>query len=442
MIHIMPNGIKFLLLLSLIFLLSCSENKITFYELQEYKGTKIHSREYFVDDNQLSLELRSVHASLRGDYRMALSLTSQLLINEKSQNRDSYESMINYLKSKVSDTTINEESLLNVKKILSWYQGITKKDSVFKNYNNKNALNQIVKESKNHHFTLINEAHYSQQHRAFTNSLLKPLWDIGYRYLALEGIAYDENIKSRGYAIYDSGYYTKDSSFANLIRNALKLGYIIVPYESKTKSSGSIRDFEQAENLFNATYKKDTIGKVLVHAGYSHIRETGDEGYFPLGYHLKKIINMDILTVDQERMCERGSLNQENSYFKFMLDNFEVNEPIVFINSKQTYLVDPIHEGAIDMQVYHPRTDYILGRPNWLINSGNNIYPLPKKINRLKGYFAQAINEKEQKNSVPYDQFVIDSGETGIILEKGSYILRIFNTSGELKKIYKVKVNK
>ncbi|MGJ8665180.1 MAG: hypothetical protein ACSHW7_02340 [Patiriisocius sp.] len=438
MILTLQNGIKYLVVLLFI---SCSENRITFYELQEYKGDKIEIQEYYTDDEKGSLELRAVQASLRGEYRKSLDLTSKLFSENNLSDNENHSSIVPYLKSKISDITTDEETKLKLEKLLKWYQGI-ETDSIFKNFKNKSALNAINQDSRKYHFTLINEAHYSHQHRSFTNSLLKPLWENGYRYLALEGIGYDNYIQTRGYAVNNSGYYTRESSFANLIRHALEIGYIIVPYESRTKNTGSSRDFEQAENLINATYKNDKNGKVLVHAGYSHIREIGDRGYVPLGAQLKKLINMDILTVDQEVMSERGNPNQENSYYKFVLKNFEIKEPTVFLNPQETYLVDPINENGIDIQIYQPRTSYVLNRPEWLINDTNAIYPLPKNITILKGYFVQAIKEEELEfGGIPYDQFVIDADEKGIILEKGMYVLRIFNPDGHLKKISKIKIN-
>ena len=432
------NGIKFL---GLILLFSCSNKKISFSEVQQINGRTFDSKEYYVDDKELSLERRAIHASFRGDYRKALHLKSQLSHENKLGAADSYSSVLQYLKVMVSDTTISEESIYGMKKLLDLYRRNTDKDSIFRNFTNKNALDQIVKEASDYHFTLINEAHYSSQHRAFTNSLLKPLWDKGYRYLALEGLGHTgENLQTRGYATYGSGYYIKESSYANLIRNALKIGYILVPYESTSNNYGSMRDLEQAENIYNATFKKDREGKVLVHAGYSHIFEIGDKNYTPLGAYLKKILDMDIFTIDQESMSERGNPKSENSYYKFALDNFEINGPTVFVNSEKSYL-NPIKEGGIDMQVYHPRTNYILGRPDWLINDDNDIYPLPKGINKLEGYFVQAIKANEAENSVPYDQFMIDTVETGIILAKGIYDLRIFNKYGKIHGTSKVRVN-
>src|SRR5690606_17379848 len=86
-----------------------------------------------------------------------------------------------------------------------------------------NAKDYIIEQSKNAQIIIINEAHHIPKHRAFTKSLLKKLYDNGYRYLGLEAL-FDSTINERKYPVIETGYYTKEPEFGNLITEALKVG--------------------------------------------------------------------------------------------------------------------------------------------------------------------------------------------------------------------------
>ncbi|MBX9449469.1 MAG: hypothetical protein KL787_07030 [Taibaiella sp.] len=51
-----------------------------------------------------------------------------------------------------------------------------------------NARDYIVHRSKDEEIIIINEAHHVPLHRIFTRSLLKDLYNNGYRYLGLEAL--------------------------------------------------------------------------------------------------------------------------------------------------------------------------------------------------------------------------------------------------------------
>ena len=69
--------------------------------------------------------------------------------------------------------------------------------------------------------------------RAFSNRLLAPLREIGFTHLAVETVAEDPTkLSARGYPTLDTGTYTRDPTFGDLIRRALDLGYIVVRYEA------------------------------------------------------------------------------------------------------------------------------------------------------------------------------------------------------------------
>src|SRR5690606_18409918 len=107
-------------------------------------------------------------------------------------------------------------------------------------------------------------------HRVFTESLLEGLYQNGYRYLGLEALAEDSLINIRKWPVINDGYYTNEPQFGNMIREALRLGFIVFGYESGGR--GKEREMGQAANIVEIL-KNDPNTKILIHCGFGHIVE-------------------------------------------------------------------------------------------------------------------------------------------------------------------------
>ena len=294
------------------------------------------------------------------------------------------------------------------------------------------AIETVVDKAGEFRFLLINEAHNSARNRAFTTSLLRPLWEKGYRYLALEALSHqDKDLVSRGYPTVSTGHYFGDPVFGNMLREALSLGYKLIPYESKNPSQNpTLRDRDQALNIYNSTLKTDPEARVIVHAGYSHISEEGGPTYTPMGAQLKALVKQEILTVDQVTMTERNDSLKMHPYYRHVMTHLKPQVPVVFKN-EQDILVDPIRLASIDIQVYHPATVYRKGRPNWLLQNGAKLYELPAEFVKHRGFLLQAFRDGEPDSAVPVDQFVIEE-ENALLLKPGKYVLKLTDRSGTL----------
>ena len=108
-------------------------------------------------------------------------------------------------------------------------------DSINTKYVKTDAVEFIVDQAKKHQVVIINEAHHNSMHRAFTRSLLKRLYDIGYKNLGLEALGngkfLDSAIHIRKYPLLHTGHYIKHPHFGNMVREALQPGYHVFPYE-------------------------------------------------------------------------------------------------------------------------------------------------------------------------------------------------------------------
>jgi hypothetical protein len=110
------------------------------------------------------------------------------------------------------------------------------------NYHSYPADTYIINKADSFQVIMINEAHHSSSHRLFTKSLLKDLYKKGYRVLCLETMnynfsrnwntpAWNGGISDQSSLIALEGYYSKEICFAEMIREAMRIGYIIYGYE-------------------------------------------------------------------------------------------------------------------------------------------------------------------------------------------------------------------
>ncbi|MEP6614197.1 MAG: hypothetical protein ABJA76_19975, partial [Mucilaginibacter sp.] len=135
------------------------------------------------------------------------------------------------------------------------------------------AADYITTQAKQHQVTMINEAHHLPFHRAFVLPMLKKFYDAGYRYMAIETLD-DTLINQKQYLDYNTGTYTIEPIFGEMVREALRLHFKLVAYESiedcdnKTKDPNycsRFRDSVMARNL-NKIFKADPKAKLLVYA--------------------------------------------------------------------------------------------------------------------------------------------------------------------------------
>jgi len=280
-----------------------------------------------------------------------------------------------------------------------------------------NARDYILNRSKNESLIVINEAHTNARHRTFTRSLLKGLYDNGYRYLGLEAL-HDTLINERKFPVLNSGVYTKEPEFGNLLSEALKIGFTVFGYEASKGKNGKEREIEQAQNIkrFIDNHPK---GKVLIHCGHDHVFENEYKSWEKaMAGRLKEYMGIDPFTINQALFPEKG--------------NPERNHPFVKGLPKKETVVLQLESGAIfnglsnpkqtDIVVLHPETNYPNNRPDWL-QDGRILYTVPKKKIKNTPVLVTAYRAKEyDQEGVPADIIEINGKEIPpLYLEPGTY---------------------
>ena len=142
----------------------------------------------------------------------------------------------------------------------------------------RNAVQAIIDAVGDTKAVLIGEEHHPPQTRTLLAPLLRALKPRGFKYLAVETLNDDVSAtQKQGYPTDETGTYTRDPVFAEALREAVQLGYTLVPYESipadRTLSPSAhqeARELGQARNIKERIFDKDPAAKALVWGGRSH----------------------------------------------------------------------------------------------------------------------------------------------------------------------------
>ncbi len=289
---------------------------------------------------------------------------------------------------------------------------------------------------------MINERHHAASDRLLTLELLPILQEKGYRYLAAEAFSHDDStLATRGYPTDGTGTYTGEPVFAAVVREALRLGYRLVPYESRPDQTDTDddltpqarRDRAQAENLAHAIFDADPEARVLVHAGFSHILERETERWYPMALYLREMTGIDPVTVDQTRLSERSDAAHEHPAYRAALAAGLLDGgPVVLVEADGRPYAPA--DFAVDLQVFTPRTTYTNGRPDWMTLGGRRrALDVDVPGCRDRTCILRARVDGEPDEAVPLDWAEAD-GESAARLFVPSdtpVVIEVFDAAGE-----------
>ena len=307
------------------------------------------------------------------------------------------------------------------------------------------AVPYIAERAADHRFVIVNERHHASSDRLLTMALLKPLYEQGFRYLAAEGVWHGEAPANRDYPAGSTGYYVQDVVFAEMIRQAIALGFTVVGYEHEAgqlpleaMNDQQTRDYWQAQNLIARTIASDETGKVLVHCGYAHAYESRSDRWTPMAHYLRQAAGIDPLTVDQTALSERATPANEHPLRRAADERGLVaREPIVLVD--ETGALVPIDGPGVDMQVVGLRTDYESGRPTWM-HMGGLREPLVADVPECaaEACIVEAV-DSQQPDAVAYDRAEATSAAVVLYVPPDRDLqLATYNLSGELRRAWHV----
>ena len=297
------------------------------------------------------------------------------------------------------------------------------------NAESRPALAYIVSRAAGHRVVMVNEQHHVSTERLLTLELLRPLYDQGFRYLAAEDLrAGEDQLNRRGYPIRETGGYVNDVVFGELIREALAIGYEVVPYEArseqwqptKTMTSQQARDYWQAQNLIAGTLEQDPEAKVLVHCGYAHLQEVASPRWTPMAHYFREATGLDPLTVDQTVFAERDeeALKQHPWRLAAEARGLVDDHSVILVDRTGNPL--PVEPMDRDIKVLNPRTEYRNGRPHWMTLGGRRAAVSVQTRECVKeACVVEAFHPAWEDRAVPYDRVEIKSARVDVYLPPG-----------------------
>lgn len=272
------------------------------------------------------------------------------------------------------------------------------------------ALDAIPELAKNYQVVLLNEAHNVGLTRSLTVPLLSRLYAQGFRYFAAETLMEsDTGLQARGYPNHDSGFYTEEPIYGEMVRTALKLGFKVIPYEATSNAATpDAREAEQARHLYERVFEKDPHARLVVNAGFDHIVKSGEYlGGKSMAEHLAKLTDATMLSIDQTSMYPRPGSHADHPYYTAAMQQLHPNAPIVFVdaNGKPWSL-----RSAYDVTVFFPPEKLERNRPTWLTLGGLRKARLVSADSCRDHYpcLIEARYSNEGEDAIPADRMVLD----------------------------------
>jgi hypothetical protein len=305
------------------------------------------------------------------------------------------------------------------------------------------AKEHILKVADERQVIMINEAHHLPHHRAFVYGLLEDLYQKGFRYFALETLS-DPNINEQGFPDLNSGFYSKEPLFGEMMREALRLGYTLIHYENEQECDrqqsadrffcNTFRDSIQALNLKQRVMDQDPDGKLFVYAGYSHIDKSSKNSWKKMAQFFQEMTGIEPYCIEQTRLNEQGHLAYEGKIYQTVADKVTQGAPVVAFEDGAPYTQSPL----VDISLFHPRSKMINDRPDFYTLGGKKKAFDLKKWNVREGQLVQAFYVGEKGDRIPADQFIVKTGNESLFLFPGSYELVIRSAEGEVLEKMKI----
>ena len=278
------------------------------------------------------------------------------------------------------------------------------------------AIDAIAAAAKGRKAVFVNENHSIAQTRTLTVQLLARLRAEGFNTFAAETLYHDDkDLAKRGYPNADTGFYTEEPIYAEMVRTALKLGYKVVAYEAESMATGDAREREQARNLYTRTFAQDANTRLVVNAGFMHLQKAGK--FFDgqaMAQHFMSISGIEPLAVDQTVLIPHEKPIDDHPVYRRLAQEVRFDAPVVFRNAANALW--SLRPAAFDISVAFPPEVYRRGRPTWAALDGlRSPYTVTAEL--CKDTFPCLIEARyadEGEDAIPADRFVFDPYSTGI----------------------------
>ena len=259
---------------------------------------------------------------------------------------------------------------------------------------------------------ILNEAHNQPMHRAYCRQLLAQLAPLGYQYFAVEALDPDATgFNERKFPLSTTGFYTCEPSMGNLLRAAAETGFYVFGHELKSSQEKEFADWRQRSNYRDSMQAVNILAVLRAHpqaklvalVGYDHVREKEAEGLKRLATYLRELGHLDPLTIDQTQPYPSAS----------------TNSPLVLATAAGVPVVIGQYFQAVDMQVIHPPTTWVNGRPSWLTSGPAITTSIPAPYlghPALAQLYDQTEYDQYGAQAIPLDQYLTTPTQQRVVL--------------------------
>lgn len=272
------------------------------------------------------------------------------------------------------------------------------------------AVEAIAKLARDRKAIFFNENHSYPLTRTLTVQMLARLRELGFDTFAAETLYQPDMpaLASRGYATSATGFYTEEPVYAEMVREALRLGYRVIAYEALSDATGDARELEQARNLVRDVFDGHADARLVLNAGYAHIQEKGKYlGGMAMAQHFARLAKIDPLTIEQTMMIAHEKPASNHPWYQQAIAELAPKQPIVFVNDNGDAW--SLKE-AYDLSVFFPPEVLQRGRPAWLAIGGmRKPFQISGRICDLDyPCLVEARHEGEPDQAIPADRYVIE----------------------------------
>lgn len=296
------------------------------------------------------------------------------------------------------------------------------------------AAGAIAERARDRRIVMVNEAHHAAQTRLLVLALLPRLRKLGFDWFAVEALSErDRKLAERGYPVASSGSYVREPLYGEIIREALRLGYHVVAYEtSRTHADPAQREYDQAQNLLHRVFETDPQARLFVQAGYAHVNERND--YFftdTLAMRLHRATGFDPLSVDQTILREAAP-GLDYPGYQEVIERFAPTAPSV-LELRDSGRLWSLQPDVFDVSVILPPSRLVNGREDWLdLNGARVAVPITPAPDQIAPFVVQARHAGESIDAVPADQQLFDApgGKAMLYLFPGEYRVDVLDAQG------------
>jgi hypothetical protein len=283
-----------------------------------------------------------------------------------------------------------------------------------------------------HRIVMIMEDHFCSKHREMITAMLPIFRENEFVTYAAEGIGRTTPVLgAEDFPSNQTGFYTADPQFANLIRRAISLDFEVVGYDFGT-SSHEAREAYAADRL-SGLFEIRPDSRMVIHAGFAHVfKNETDLGRRWLASLLWEKTGVEPFTIWQWSEMHDGQ--EYRAVADAISNSQDFNEPILLMPPPST------NSGLVDV----PDVDAILVHPpDSSIAPASRTVLFPANMHRVVGRWQTeewpvvvlAKSDVEPDDSVPLDQVLLREGEHDFVLwvPKGAgYDLSVINQHGSI----------